>query len=202
MRAARSACPQAAGFTLIELLVTLAVAAIVVSLAVPSFQSVVNGNKLAAAANEMVASLQVARMEAVRRNRRAAVCTSADANAGTGATCAGADVDGWITFLDENGDGDFDPPGDTLLRTSLLEDGVVIATSPAVGDEVVFRPDGMALVADTGTGTDLLDGVISFCIPTTRPVENQRLLEIASGSAIQVRTNDGGGACGAPGDPP
>ena len=200
MGALRSVRPVT-GFTLIELLVTLAVAAIVIGLAVPSFQAVVNGNKLTTAANEMVASLQVARMEAVRRNRRGVVCASANANAGTDATCASAGVDGWITFIDENNDGDFDKVGDTLLRASLLEQAVVMDASPAVGDEVVFRPDGLALVADTGTGTDLLDGAISFCIPTTRPTANQRILEIASGSAIQVTQNDGGGACDAPADP-
>ena len=39
------------GFTLIELLVGIAVLAIVLAAAVPGFQVLVNGNRLAAAAN-------------------------------------------------------------------------------------------------------------------------------------------------------
>ena len=66
------------GFTLIELMVTVAVLGIVIGFAVPGFQSVVNGNRLAGAANELIATMQVARMEAIRRNRRVAVCASAN----------------------------------------------------------------------------------------------------------------------------
>ena len=69
------------GFTLIELMVAVAVLGVVVGLAVPGFQSVVNSNRLAGAANEAIATMQVARMEAIRRNRRVAVCASANANA-------------------------------------------------------------------------------------------------------------------------
>lgn len=185
------------GFTLIELMVALAVAAIVIGMAVPSFQSVVNTNKLAGAVNEMVASLQLARMEAIRHNRRAAVCSSANANDGVDATCASADVDGWITFVDANGDGDFDKAGDTLLRVSQLQTPVVLTASGAIGNSVVFRSDGLA----RASATDLLDGIISFCIATTRPADNARHLEIGSGSRISVSDHDGGGACDPPADP-
>src|SRR3546814_15199613 len=58
------------GFTLIELLVAIAVMAIVLVAGVPGFQALVNGNRLAASSNEMIANLQTARMEAIRRTRR------------------------------------------------------------------------------------------------------------------------------------
>src|SRR3546814_11649357 len=75
------------GFTLIELLVAIAVMAIVLVAGVPGFQALVNGNRLAASSNEMIANLQTARMEAIRRNRRVVVCASANANAGPSASC-------------------------------------------------------------------------------------------------------------------
>lgn len=195
---------RARGFTLIELMVTLAVAAIVISMAVPSFQSVINGNKLTAAANEMIASLQLARMEAIRRNARAGVCASTNTQEGEDATCASAGMDGWITFVDANGDGDFDTVGDSLLRTALVDDAVVLTASPAIGgNTIMFRPDGMARDEDSGSGpgTGLLDAVLRFCIPTRHPVENARDLEIGSGSRVAVGKFDGGGACDAPDDP-
>lgn len=192
------------GFTLIELMVTLAVAAIMIGIAVPSFQSVVNSNKLASAANEMVASLQLARMEAVRRNVRAAVCASANANAGADATCASADINGWITFVDENGDGDFDSASDTLLRNSMLEVPMELTFSPNFNTDVdasiVFRPDGWAREDDDGIDGNLFDGVIRFCLPVGRPRDNARDLEIESGSRMVILDEDND-VCDAPGDP-
>lgn len=192
------------GFTLIELMVTLAVAAIVVAMAVPSFQSVLNGSRLAGATNEMITSLQLARAEAIRRNARAGVCMSADTNAGEGADCATASVDGWITFVDANDDGDFDTGTDTLLRTTLLDGPLTYGLSPGIGaNTVMFRPDGLARDEDGGggAGTGLLDGTIRFCIATTQPANNARDVEIASGSRIASVQANGGGACPAPADP-
>ena len=192
------------GFTLIELLVTLAVAAIVVAMAVPSFQSVINGSRLTGAANEMIASLQMARMEAIRRNGRVGVCMSTATNTGDDATCATAAVDGWITFVDANDDGDFDKVGDTLLRGSRLDAPVVFGLSTGIGaNTVMFRPDGLARDEDggSGPGTGLLDGNIRFCIAAPRPRENIRDIQIVSGSRVMSMPVDGGGACAAPGNP-
>lgn len=171
---------RARGFTMVELMVTLAVAAIVVAAAVPGFQSLVNGNRLAGAANELVASLQTARMEAIRRNRRVAVCASANANAGIDATCATADIDGFITFVDANADGDFDKVGDTLLRNASLPGNLEIG-----GDTFVsYRSDGLAR---DSAGTLVTAGRVRLRIDTTRPTTNVRCLEITTGGTL-VRT--------------
>ena len=52
---------QSRGFTLVELLVTLAVAAILLALATPSFADLLRANRLAAANNALVTALNVAR---------------------------------------------------------------------------------------------------------------------------------------------
>jgi type IV fimbrial biogenesis protein FimT len=195
-----------AGFTMIELMVTLAVVAIVVTMAVPSFQSVINGNRLAGTANEMIASLQLARTEAIRRNGRAGVCMSTGTNSGEDAACATANVDGWITFVDGNDDGAFDKDddGDELLRVYRLEAPLVFGLSPGIGaNTAMFRPDGFARDEDggNGPGTGLLDAAIRFCIATNQPPENARDVLIDSGSRISVVRVNGGGACAAPADP-
>lgn len=55
------------GFTLLELMVTLAVLAIVIGLAVPSFQQMIINNRLNTEVNTLVSALQLARSEAVKR---------------------------------------------------------------------------------------------------------------------------------------
>lgn len=55
------------GFTLIELMVTVAVLAIVLSLGVPSFNSLIINNRLTTQANALVASINLARSEAIKR---------------------------------------------------------------------------------------------------------------------------------------
>ena len=57
------------GFTLIELMVTIALLSILLTLGVPSFHSLIRNMSLTTQANQFVASVQLARSEAVRRNR-------------------------------------------------------------------------------------------------------------------------------------
>jgi len=55
------------GFTLIELIVTLAVVAIMTTLALPSFRTTIMNNRLTTQANEFITDLNIARSEAVKQ---------------------------------------------------------------------------------------------------------------------------------------
>ena len=174
-----------AGFTLVELMVTIAVLAILVVLAVPSFTSIINANRLAAQSNEVVAALQLARMEAIKQNRRAIVCRSSN-----GTSCEGA-AGTWsqfITMVDLNGDKTFE--ANEIVRASTVKAPLQVSSS---APSIMFRADGMARTNDTTAALVTRD--ITVCIPTTRPAENRRVVSLATGSRISTSSANGNGAC-------
>lgn len=60
--------PTSHGFTLLELMVSIALLAILITLGIPSFSSIIRNNQASADSNSFVTGLNLARSEAVKRN--------------------------------------------------------------------------------------------------------------------------------------
>ena len=113
--ARRVPLPPAPGVTLVELVVALAVAAILVGLAAPSFRNLVAEQRRDAALGALAGDLRFARSEAIKRAARIGVC----ARAAAGASGCGTDWSrGWVVW-DDGGPtpGTIEPAeGETELR--------------------------------------------------------------------------------------
>lgn len=190
--ACRGACRRESGFTLIELVVALTVIAIMLVLAVPSFTTTINTNRLAALSNDVIASMQTARMEAIRRGVRVVACRSDN-----GTSCsAGARWTGWIVFVDPDRNNAPNAAAD-ILRRDTVKPPLQLWTSSRIsgdGSRVVFRPDGLA----HADNDDLVFAQLAACLPTNQPRENVRDISIAAGSRFNVSARNANRVCQAP----
>lgn len=133
----------AGGFSLVELMVTIAVAAILLAIAAPSFTQVIADNRAASAANDLLASLQFARSEAVKRARPVSLCPSND-----GQTCVSGGTswqEGWIVFTFLSGVTE-------ILRVSTVTPLHVAVTGPST---VAFQPAGNVILTPGATNFSL-----------------------------------------------
>jgi len=136
---------SSAGFTLVELLVTLALAAILLSQAVPSFSSMIKGNRLATETNTLVSDINLARSEAIKRGTRVILCRSADPSAAN-PTCGGSAntwTTGWLVFASGDANNTYDSATDTLIRIGGPRSGQVqIITNNTANNNLEYDPDG------------------------------------------------------------
>ncbi|HEY7773756.1 MAG TPA: GspH/FimT family pseudopilin [Marinagarivorans sp.] len=85
-----------AGFTIIELMVVIVISAILMMMAVPSYQGFIKRNNVQNLQSRIAAAVVTARSEAASRNAVVTLCASID-----GERCGGTWSDGWMVFLDD-----------------------------------------------------------------------------------------------------
>lgn len=135
------------GFTIIELMVTLSVAAIILSVGVPGFQSIVQDNRLTSELNRLEGDLHLARMESIKRNEFVTICKRNAA--GTDCVNSGGWEQGWLVFEDPNRNGEVDAGEEVIRDNPDVNPGLAIAyvpTDKAVNTKevVTFSSQGFA----------------------------------------------------------
>ena len=144
------------GFTLIELLVTVAIAAILAAVAAPSFSEAIVNYQLTSNTNNFLASTQLARSEAIKRNSRMTLCKSAD---GTSCTTAGGWHRGWIVFNDVNNNATINSGEAVVYKESAMSADFLMLGNANVDNYVSFAPSGATELVSGG----LQQGTLTLC---------------------------------------
>ncbi len=133
------------GVSLVELLIALAMAAILVSVAVPSMKLFIVKTRIATTADEVYGSLMLARSEAIKRQRTVSLCSTLD-----NATCDetnGGWHHGWLIFTDESDDGVLNGRDQLIRRVSDVSNLISITWNR--GSNLRFNSRGQTTQAGT-----------------------------------------------------
>lgn len=157
------------GFTLIELLVAVLLLVIVVTIAMPSFQSTIQNNRVVTLANDLVFALNLARSEAIKRGVSVSICPASNSNFDA---CGTNWDNGWLIFVNPDENTTFaNNSTEILLRAQQIQgQGMSITTNPAV-NLATYNSAGFAA---PGTGNLNISVTGSGC--TTN---NSRLITIS-----------------------
>jgi len=141
------------GLTLIELLITVVILGIMASLALPNLSTVVRSSQRSAAYNTIAGTINLARLEAIKRSRVVVLCASSDLNSCQSATGANWN-DGWLVFVDGNGDGALDSGETVLRRDPAGANGITVTSSLgaiiSLAPRGRLRSQGTVLICDNG----------------------------------------------------
>jgi type IV fimbrial biogenesis protein FimT len=150
---------RASGFTLTELMITLAVLGLLVAAGLPSMSTFVKGQRVKAAVSDVYASLIFARSEAIKRNQRVVLCASSD---GTGCANSPNWAQGWIVFIDSDGDGYVGAVADILKRQGAFPTVNLTGTA----SNATFLLDGRvnASVADFVVSSSDTPSITARCV--------------------------------------
>ena len=155
---------RSSGFTIIELLIVIAIAAILATLAIPSYLDFFEKNRLRGAAEMVYEQLMFAKTQAIMRSKPFSVTFSANgtsswsfgiADNSTGCDPTGSDC----TISDYNNDGDTVDSDDNLAMvfTDVISTGVVMNDTNFTDDKTGFEPlRGAALEGSSGAGEVVL----------------------------------------------
>lgn len=172
---------RAGGFTLIELMVAVAVAAVLLMIAVPSFKSIMLSSRLNTSVNDLVASLNMARMEAIKSNASVQFCsnsTSVNTSSGTLGTTCGSDAGAVVATVGST---------PTIVRAGPTS---ISGTIQFSGDVQALRYGGDGLARAVGQ-TTLFGSTVAKICTSALATDNIRTITMIGGSILVTKPSSG-----------
>ena len=153
------------GFTLVELMVSISIMAILVGVAAPSFNEVVLGSKLGSYTNNLVASSNLARGEAIKRNDAVTLCVSINGTS-CGAGSAGWEQ-GWVVLSS----------GGTVIQRQ----------APTASGFKVTESSGLTTLTFQPTGVGATQATLTVCRRTPTVGTQERVVSISATGRTSIR---------------
>jgi type IV fimbrial biogenesis protein FimT len=141
------------GFTLIELITVLSIAAIFLAAAVPGYYNIIQNNKVVTNTNKLASSLNLARMEAIKRGYKVSVCPAANASLNSCGSSAQWPL-GWIVFTDADNNNAIDSSNDMLNISQAVPAGTSVTSANNIVsyDSTGFLLNGSTSISVTASG--------------------------------------------------
>ncbi len=170
------------GFTLIELMITLAVAVILLVIAVPSFRTMTISNRLTTTANDVVGALNIARMEAIKRNASVQFCSNnASLNTSDPLGTACGTAAGAVETL----------VGSPAVASSVGAATIGIVTPLQLSGDMAavrFGSQGLGYLPNT---TTVFTGTVANICSSAISSNNHRVVTLTAGSIVQTTSSTG-----------
>ena len=117
------------GFTLYELMITVLIVGVVLAFSIPNMRAFTQNGRMTSTANDLHSAFHLARSESSRAKTNITVCASANSMAAA-ANCGGTWDQGYIVFVDQDGDLNRSGAEETVLRAHpAIADGVTLAVA-------------------------------------------------------------------------
>ena len=175
------------GFSLVELMVALAVLVILVTVAIPSFNSTILRMRGSAVADKLISSLNLARSEAISRNTRVTVCASSD-----GVDCDNSASNwnsGWIATWQDL-EAAVGSQNKVIKFWRLSNQGATINLTPVNSHKLIYRANGEAFLSANGSTEVSPPVAIGFNTQVDRCEEltqaQRRVISIAPFGALTI----------------
>lgn len=170
---------RAAGFTLIELMVTVAIGAVLMMVAAPSFIGFQRNSEMTSLTNALLAAANTARAEAMKTGMNAFVVPS-----GNGSDWSA----GWVVFVDKNRDNAYTASADTTVLVQGATPSYITITgtgNAAISPASYIRFDSSGYASTAG---NLTLSIVRSDVPSAQAdAETRRIVVAPTGRVRSCR---------------